>query len=103
MNTPDGALPRPAVLGSQTATFGTSGTIEWTVAENGRLWQTQPITASFATRMISGIDVSTCQATNVHAFETSDVAKLFRHGLLRPLYPAWRQMASGNCFEPYAI
>jgi hypothetical protein len=88
MNTPDGALPRPAVLGSQTATFGTSGTIEWTVAENGRLWQ---------------IDVSTCQATNVHAFETSDVAKLFRHGLLRPLYPAWRQMASGNCFEPYAI
>ncbi|KAH3904237.1 hypothetical protein HBI56_176420 [Parastagonospora nodorum] len=69
-NVPNGGCPLPVVLGSQTATSGTSGTTSSTVAEDWRLWQRQPIAASFVTRMISGEDVSNCQATNVHAFET---------------------------------
>jgi hypothetical protein len=69
-NHPNWGCPHPVVLGSQTATSGTSGTTYLTVAEDWRLWQRQPIAVSFVTRMISGEDVSNCQATNLHAFET---------------------------------
>lgn len=48
-----------------------------------------PITARLIGHKLSRRDVSKCLASKMHAFETVAVAKLFRHGLLRPTYPSW--------------
>jgi hypothetical protein len=51
-------LPCRSMLGSQTATFGTSGTIKRAVAEDKRQWRKQPVTASLTGYKISRLGVS---------------------------------------------
>jgi hypothetical protein len=80
-------ISRLDILGDQTATFVTSGILPCSVAEERRLWQRRRIVASFVSRYVARIGVSKRQAPNVHAFETSGVAKLFRHGLFRQFTP----------------
>jgi hypothetical protein len=46
------------MLGSQTATSGTSGTIKWVVAEDKRQWRAQPVIASLTGYKISRPGVS---------------------------------------------
>jgi len=99
----DSILRALIILGYQTATFATSGMAARAVAENRRLWQTQPMATSFISRRVFFISCFKEPGVN------STCLRDFRCRKTVPPWPAqadlpilgalrWRQLFRPSCY-----